>query len=80
MDTIRDMDRTKPSVRVLVSMRPDSLEPRPHFRHLEINVEQHNGSDLRGYVDDTLKKMDILQGSDEDSRPIKADSDEQFRL
>ncbi|KAI5859460.1 nacht and tpr domain-containing protein [Durotheca rogersii] len=71
MDIIRDIDQTKPSVRVLVSMRPDSLEPRPHFRHLEINVEQHNGSDLRGYVDDTLKKMDILQESDDDSTRIR---------
>ncbi|KAI2470092.1 hypothetical protein F4781DRAFT_430670 [Annulohypoxylon bovei var. microspora] len=65
------LDQTKSPVRVFISVRPDILELPLPFQPSEVCVEQYNQGDLRGYIDDALKKMDLLQESDEDSTRIK---------
>ncbi|KAI0387344.1 hypothetical protein F5Y04DRAFT_239985 [Hypomontagnella monticulosa] len=70
MEIIGSMDQTKSSVRILVSMRPEIPKPLSS-QHLEIVMESHNEDDLRVYIDDRLKKMDILQEPNEVSTRVK---------
>ena len=70
-EIMQQIEQVKSSVRVLISVRPEALEPPPLFSHSEVKVELCNHRDLRVYIDDALKKMDMLQELDEDSTRIK---------
>lgn len=70
MEIIGSMDQTKSPVRVLVSARPEIPKP-IGSQYSDIAIESHNEEDLRVYIDDRLRNMDILQESNEVSTRVR---------
>ncbi|EFX01558.1 nacht and tpr domain containing protein [Grosmannia clavigera kw1407] len=61
------LDSEQSPIRVLLSVRPDSLATMGACKWPKIDMEKHNAEDIRRYIDHELKAKDMFQDADDSS-------------